>query len=610
MKKFIAIALLLAMCLGLFAACGTNGEETTPSTEPVNALESATEYLRAMYKDKAGKVVRSFDLINTMTLSGNTFKIEWTTDASEEYVKLVAGETAVTVEIVNVKPAEQVDFTMTATLTDAEGKTASTALKYYIEAVEPEVSGATPITAPQAGATYKLGMFQGNLGQTLYFAGTTANKDYYMTTTEDLSAATDVTIEAVEGGYRMFFTVDGTKTYLDVYQNGDYVNLRLTTEPTAVWTWNTEYNTMVADVNGEAYYCGTYNEYNTLSASKLSYAATSFPSNLYTMGATATQVETPAESTPYKLGMFQGNLGQTLYFAGTTANKDYYMTTTEDLSAATDVTLEAVEGGYHISFMADGAKTYLDVYQNGDYVNLRLTTEPTAVWTWNTEYKTLVADVNGEAYYCGTYNEYNTLSASKLSYAATSFPSNLFTLGGASAPVTPAPDTGDTEEPEATEPEATEPEATNPPASGTEVTLTEGMKVVIYAPAYGESLSSLPSSEGSYYQMGVDVTVTDGVVTGYSDTEVWTVSVNADGSYSFSIGGKNLGMQDEYSSMGLGHPNDDWTVTSIGNGLYLIQNVVRGNYIEWYSSKDNWSSYNPNDPASDDQFQMAFYVVG
>lgn len=140
-----------------------------------------------------------------------------------------------------------------------------------------------------------------------------------------------------------------------------------------------------------------------------------------------------------------------------------------------------------------------------------------------------------------------------------------------------------------------------------DVTLTNGMKVVIFAPSHGKALSSQPQNEGSFYQKGVDVT---GYLTGYGDTEVWTVVVNADNTISFAQGGKNLAMQDEYSSMSLGAKNDKWEVTSLGNGLYLIRNTVRDKYIEWYADKDNWSTYNTDGVATNPLFQMAFYVVG
>ena len=164
------------------------------------------------------------------------------------------------------------------------------------------------------------------------------------------------------------------------------------------------------------------------------------------------------------------------------------------------------------------------------------------------------------------------------------------------------------EKPEESKPEESKPaEKPNTDAKPVDVTLTNGMKVVIFAPSHGKALSSQLQNEGSHYQKGVDVT---GYLTGYGDTEVWTVVANGDGTFSFAQNGQNLGLQDTYNSMGMGYVNDKWQVTSLGNGLYLICNTVRGNYIEWYDSKDNWSTYNTDGVATNPLFQMAFYVVG
>ncbi|MDO5142179.1 MAG: CehA/McbA family metallohydrolase, partial [Eubacteriales bacterium] len=133
-----------------------------------------------------------------------------------------------------------------------------------------------------------------------------------------------------------------------------------------------------------------------------------------------------------------------------------------------------------------------------------------------------------------------------------------------------------------------------------------GDQVVIYAPAYGKALSS---TMAGYYQAGVDVTASaDSQLTGYGATELWTVAVNEDGSVSFAQDGQKLGMEDSYSSMPLGSAHDRWELTALENGLYLVRNTVRGNYIEWYAGKGNWSSYNDENAANDDQYQLAFHV--
>lgn len=102
--------------------------------------------------------------------------------------------------------------------------------------------------------------------------------------------------------------------------------------------------------------------------------------------------------------------------------------------------VEAAEGGYRFYIMAGEAKTYIDIYEyNTGKAGIRLTTEPTAVYTWNEELHILVAvNVAGEDRYLGTYNTYNTISASSTSYitgdnaskiGVSQFPAYLVTIG-------------------------------------------------------------------------------------------------------------------------------------------------------------------------------------
>ena len=148
------------------------------------------------------------------------------------------------------------------------------------------------------------------------------------------------------------------------------------------------------------------------------------------------------------------------------------------------------------------------------------------------------------------------------------------------------------------------------PAQEVEAPFADGDRIVIYATAHNKALSTLPSSEGSFYQMGVDVTVAaDGTVSGYAATEIWTVIANSDGTYSFAYEGKNLGMQDSYSSMSLGAVNDKWELITLSNGSYALKNVARGNCIEWYASKNNWSTYTTDDLLANDLFHLSFVIM-
>ena len=140
-----------------------------------------------------------------------------------------------------------------------------------------------PTTSPEVGKAYKLMVEQGNVGQTLYFTGKTASYDYYLASSENVADAVDVFVEEATGGYKMYFTIDGTKTYITFKQSGTHYNTGLVTsaDDAAVLTWDTEYNTFTATVeDGTVVYLGMYNTYKTFSASKYSYISGSFPSKL------------------------------------------------------------------------------------------------------------------------------------------------------------------------------------------------------------------------------------------------------------------------------------------------------------------------------------------
>lgn len=135
----------------------------------------------------------------------------------------------------------------------------------------------------------------------------------------------------------------------------------------------------------------------------------------------------------------------------------------------------------------------------------------------------------------------------------------------------------------------------------------DGDQVVIYAPAYMKALSAEYSG---FYNKGTDVEKSaDGVLSGYTQKDVWTVVDNGDGTYSFSYNGQNIGMGDSYSSMPLGEKNDRWVLENAGNGLYYVKNTVRDAYMEWYDSNGNWSAYYNIAEGSEGMFALEFCQV-
>ena len=137
--------------------------------------------------------------------------------------------------------------------------------------------------------------------------------------------------------------------------------------------------------------------------------------------------------------------------------------------------------------------------------------------------------------------------------------------------------------------------------------LTDGAQVVIFNPANGKALSSVYTG---YYNSGVDVTLKDEKLSGYNNTEIWTVGVNEDKSFTFSTeDGKKLSMGESYSSMPLDDVNTAWEISAAATeGCFYIKNVTRNNYIEWYNDKGNWSSLGTigNNEAL---FAQQFYLI-
>ncbi|MBR0445692.1 MAG: hypothetical protein IIX23_00180 [Oscillospiraceae bacterium] len=450
------------------------------------------------------------------------------------------------------------------------------------DVTEPSTGAAQIVTDPVAGTAYKMGMDKAD-GKVLYFTGNTESEavDYRLETTNDASKAVDVYLEAVDGGYRLYFMKDGVKTYIRVYHRTDgdpgygKGSLELvTTAPSELMIYDETAKTLIYDYDGNnAYYMGTYGTFFTFSVSNTSYITgdkasnvdvTQFPARFYTISeneggepettepevtepevteptqpstGTTGIVTNPVAGTAYKMGMDKAD-GKVLYFTGNTESEavDYRLETTNDASKAVDVYLEAADGGYRLYFMKDGVKTYIRVYHRTDgdpgygKGSLELvTTAPSEVMIYDETANTLFYDYDGNnAYYMGTYGTFFTFSVSNTSYITgskasnvdvTQFPARFYIVGE-----------NEGGEPEATEPETTEPEETEPevtePVTGSgyvKVTdasqLTSGKYVLVVDGGYA------PSTYASGWVNVVQPVVSGNQVT---DTKgaVWTLTVS------------------------------------------------------------------------------------
>ena len=410
MKKLTAWALLLAMIVAMFAGCSTNepAETTAPATAE-DYLADAKAYVRSMYKDKAGKVLRDFDVVSSVKIGAFTYDVTWTTDATEENVKIGAPtDNKITIDINETPGEEDLKFTLTATVTAGE-KSESAEFKFFVPGTPAASGGPTFVETPVAGSTYKFALVQAELGQTLYFTG--AMNGNYLATSVDPTQAVDVTIEEVEGGVRFFFMDGETKTYIDIHEYAEgKAGVRLTAEPTATFVWNEECKVFTAEVAGVPRYLGTYSTYNTISASDIKYIAgenaakigvSQFPAGFGSMVYTFTAAEGQPAAGTYKFALEQAELGKTLFFAG--AMNGNYLATTTNAGAAADVTIEEVEGGFRFYFMDGETKTYIDIHEYAEgKAGVRLTAEPTATFVWNEECGVFTAEVAGAPRYLGT----------------------------------------------------------------------------------------------------------------------------------------------------------------------------------------------------------------
>ncbi|MBR7176853.1 MAG: hypothetical protein IKD26_01395, partial [Clostridia bacterium] len=159
-------------------------------------------------------------------------------------------------------------------------------------------------------------------------------------------------------------------------------------------------------------YLGTYNTFNTISVSNLSYinadntGVSQFPLELLPV----------AEGVAYTASVTQVKLeGKVLYLDGGVSGR--YLTTTEDATKAVSVYAEKVEGGFKFYILDGEAKKYITIYANDEGKDsVKYDAEGTTVYAYNPTVNAWASTFNNKEKYLGTYNTFNTISVSNLSY--------------------------------------------------------------------------------------------------------------------------------------------------------------------------------------------------
>lgn len=193
-----------------------------------------------------------------LPVAGKTYTdvtIAWTEDSGVASIENgVLTTTAVT---------EATTITLTATITSGEVSDTAT----FTIALNPDVE---TLNNPVEGTAYNVVVKQYNRGEALYLDGTFGER--YLNTTANVADAAKVLVEAADGGYKFYILVEDVKNYLTIYSNTagkDAVNF--SADGGNVFSYNAEKNAWCTMFGETEYYVGTYNDFNTVSASKSSY---------------------------------------------------------------------------------------------------------------------------------------------------------------------------------------------------------------------------------------------------------------------------------------------------------------------------------------------------
>ena len=271
MKKILAFLLVLVMALTSMVGCDLISD-LLGGTEDGPTLEEAKTYLFSTYKDAAAAIPNDYDLVGKVIIDGTSFTVTWTVDSEVITIKESSKANFWTVDLPDTN-AEEVAYVLTATITDAKGNKVEVKFNKTL----PVIDSTGIVTEPEEGVAYKLFLEQVNLGLTL-FATDKSQKDEqkYIETTLDPKAAADYYVEKVDGGYKWYTTINGTKTYVyaqgianDAGKISKYIGF--STENASVFTYVQEIATWQVVIDNIKYGVGTYGAYETVCISEVTY---------------------------------------------------------------------------------------------------------------------------------------------------------------------------------------------------------------------------------------------------------------------------------------------------------------------------------------------------
>ena len=122
-RSAIVCVLVLIMCLTAFVACNDKKD----GQDDLSGLAKAKDYVKQLYINNNEETAADYTVVSKVNIAGTIYNVSWTVaitteGADADSVKVVAGESNVTIDVIDMAESE-IKYVLTATITDAKGNT-------------------------------------------------------------------------------------------------------------------------------------------------------------------------------------------------------------------------------------------------------------------------------------------------------------------------------------------------------------------------------------------------------------------------------------------------------------------------------------------------------
>lgn len=281
MKKLITGILALTMSVACFAgvtACSDKDKAPISSssednTAKLEALESAGEYLKELYREDVKAVSRDYTLPNTTSYDGTTFNVTWSvkvTKGAADSVKVEAGDEETLINV-NEATEEEIEYVLTATISDDDDNSVTVDFNCKVNVIV-----ADSIIAPVENTAYNMYIEHKGAYKNLLLTGKMDSQDKFFEMTMDNSKAANVYAENATGGYKFYIKGENdAKSYITLTEykkeGKDYYGAHVSFSETGSVFYYDAVGCWACELENDTYFLGSYGTFETASASSSYY---------------------------------------------------------------------------------------------------------------------------------------------------------------------------------------------------------------------------------------------------------------------------------------------------------------------------------------------------